>query len=1485
MMKRTHLLWLSGSVLWLAGCGGQTTASATPDTTAPVTTATPRGSDLSGPTTVTLSCADAGKGCVGTFFTADGSEPTTYSASYTEPWVITVTTTLKFFSVDGAGNAEAPQTETYVIDSQIDTAPPVTTVTPPAGAYPEPVAVVISCDDGGGSGCAGTYFTNDGSAPTTSSTLYTVPLAIAANRTLKFFSVDHAGNAEPVKTAAYLMDADPPNVSATPPGGLFKSAHSVRLLCDDGQGGGCAAIYYTTDGSTPTAASARYAAPMRLDAETTVKFFATDTAGNASPVKSEYYSFDYLAPLTFAAPGSGTYDHVVDAMLTCDDGAGSGCAEIYYTLDGSDPDPRYSPSYVTSVEIVLSTVLKFRGVDYAGNLEPTRTVRYLVDFSGPVTTASPAGAVFSAGTDVALTCVDPGGLGCVATYWATDGGLPNLAYAAPIPLDVDTVLSFYSVDANGNVEDVQTVLYFFDYVAPHTVATPAGGPNKGTAVALACNDGTGVGCAATYYTTDGSPPTSSSTLYAGPIPVASSFTLTFFSVDALGYAETPHAETYAFDDTAPVTTASPAGGIYGSTQTVSLSCSDAGSGCVSIYYTTNGTTPTTGSAAYVAPIVMSGTTTLKFLAVDAAGNLESPKTQVFTIDGGAPEIASTDPANGAVGVSQFVVVSITFTEDMNPATLNAATLKMNGGAVPGSVTYYAGSRMARFAPAAPLAGETTYTLSVATGAQDLAGNGLAATAQFSFTTRTPIEQVSGDTSIDFQPTSVAFNNAGMGVAMWTAVTGTSLSISYATSVDGATWSQAESLYTGAVTGYGVGDTLVLTNGTGFMMVWYASYGIKTATVSATGAVSPTVAVGDSLTGAGFSGASNGSGYLLAYPRNNSNIVNIGAVVHNGTSWGPETILDDRYTNSDGVAAAGNASGYLVAYRTGGLGRARFFNNSSWATEQVLTSVPITYPFVAASAASFCVAYDDGADKTQIGSGGSLGTATVIGGDWIEGLASNGAGFAVAVRNAANDYLVGVYEGGAWGGLQAVEDQNYEHDIRLTSNGSGYAVAMSLATSYNGVPDLFVNAYSGGSWGTNVIADASASPIASFAIVRRQSGYGVFWGQYDGTADEVWLRPYSGTTLLAAERLTTTPVGGSVLEVQLASRGGGDVMAIWTQQDADWVRLYAAHRVGNSWGAPVVLSTSMAEPTITTNGSTYMVVYAEGSAVVARRFASGWEAPTTLGSSCFHPALASNGAGYLLVYGCSGSVRARFHDGNAWDAADTTLATSWSISGTSVNSNGSGYMVLWSQYPYYGAWYPDILGRAATYAGGWSFTTAQKLMNVGSMPMVVSDHDQYLALWSAGFLSTAVYLKPFDGSYWALTDTVVAALYNDFCRLGGAASNGDGYMILYQCGRGSMMARSYKTGTLGTPVAVGGTGVGAAKVFAAGAGYVAVMSVGDALVVSDSADAWTVSLVEDRAGALGGSFDALFDGEGQTALWTEADPDDALLDRAYSRRGF
>ncbi|HXM22397.1 MAG TPA: Ig-like domain-containing protein [Terriglobales bacterium] len=100
-----------------------------------------------------------------------------------------------------------------------------------------------------------------------------------------------------------------------------------------------------------------------------------------------------------------------------------------------------------------------------------------------------------------------------------------------------------------------------------------------------------------------------------------------------------------------------------------------------------------------------------------------------------PTVISVTPLNGAVGVCPSTAVTATFSEAMNPATINATTFTLTGpGTTPvaGVVTYAAST--ATFTPSSPLALNTVYTATITTGAKDVFGNALVSNFVWGFTT-------------------------------------------------------------------------------------------------------------------------------------------------------------------------------------------------------------------------------------------------------------------------------------------------------------------------------------------------------------------------------------------------------------------------------------------------------------------------------------------------------------------------------------------------------------------------------------------------------------------------------------------------------------------------------------------------------------------------------------------------------------------------------
>jgi hypothetical protein len=100
----------------------------------------------------------------------------------------------------------------------------------------------------------------------------------------------------------------------------------------------------------------------------------------------------------------------------------------------------------------------------------------------------------------------------------------------------------------------------------------------------------------------------------------------------------------------------------------------------------------------------------------------------------APTVIGTIPANDITGGAVSSAIWATFSQAMDPLTINTTTFTLTQGGKPvsGVVTYTGVT--ATFTPGVDLAFSTVYTATITTGAKDLAGNALASNYIWSFST-------------------------------------------------------------------------------------------------------------------------------------------------------------------------------------------------------------------------------------------------------------------------------------------------------------------------------------------------------------------------------------------------------------------------------------------------------------------------------------------------------------------------------------------------------------------------------------------------------------------------------------------------------------------------------------------------------------------------------------------------------------------------------
>jgi hypothetical protein len=271
----------------IGGCGGGSNGSSNttpPAQSAATPTFSPAGGTYTAAQTVTLSDSTTGASI---YYTLDGSTPTNTSTLYSKPFTVSTTTTVNAIAAEPPNYLNSSvATATYTINLPVAATP---TFSPAPATYTSPQTVTLSDSTSG----AALYYTTDGSTPTTASTLYSAPIAVSATTTINAIAVASGYSNSAVATGTYTINI--PTVATptfSPAAGSFSSAQSVTL--SDSTTG--ASIYYTTNGSTPTAASTLYSAstPIAVSSTTTINAIAIASGYVNSAVASG--TFTILGP-------------------------------------------------------------------------------------------------------------------------------------------------------------------------------------------------------------------------------------------------------------------------------------------------------------------------------------------------------------------------------------------------------------------------------------------------------------------------------------------------------------------------------------------------------------------------------------------------------------------------------------------------------------------------------------------------------------------------------------------------------------------------------------------------------------------------------------------------------------------------------------------------------------------------------------------------------------------------------------------------------------------------------------------------------------------------------------------------------------------------------------------------------------------------------------------------------------------------------------
>lgn len=260
-----------------------------------------------------------------------------------------------------------------------------------------------------------------------------------------------------VVTFSFIVNSENGGLTAFPSTGTLIGQNTVITLTTTISG---ATIYYTTDGSVPTANSkkgSQVVATGNPGGILTVKAIALTNGSDVSPVASFTYTFQKRAPSpTASIPNNSILKSGAKVSLFAAENA-----IIYYTTDGSEPTTS-SNQYVSQITVDTSMLIKAIAVNTGYEPSETATFNYtLADCCFAPTPSIPAGKV-DIGTKVTLSCATEG----ATIYYTTNGKEPDandtrnmLLYSSPITISRNVTLKMIAVKDGNQPSTVNIATY------------------------------------------------------------------------------------------------------------------------------------------------------------------------------------------------------------------------------------------------------------------------------------------------------------------------------------------------------------------------------------------------------------------------------------------------------------------------------------------------------------------------------------------------------------------------------------------------------------------------------------------------------------------------------------------------------------------------------------------------------------------------------------------------------------------------------------------------------------------------------------------------------------------------------------------------------------------------------------------------------------------------------------------------------------------
>jgi len=508
------------------------------------------------------------------------------------------------------------------------------TAYPPAGEIKIGATITLSTATPG----AAIYYTLDGSEPSSSSALYTGAITISnfGVTMLKAIAIKVDMTDSFILVAEYTVLSPVAMPTANPPAGEVPHGTAISLsTATDG-----ATIYYTLNGTEPSAFGTQYQnVPIILNDSpgTTITLKAIAVKDNMK--QSETFTTEYtiiaagIVTMPAASPSAGGVTIGTKVALS----AIPQDAEIWYTTDGSTPVPNsVGIKYTDTNKITINAATTIRAIAVKSGMTNSGilTATYTILAVDTPAVYPPAGEALY-GTAISLSTATDG----ATIYYTLNGTEPSASGSqyqnVPILLNYSpgTTITLKAIAVKDNMKQSETFTAVYTIIPAGVITMPAASPSAGgvtigTKVALSAIPQD----AEIWYTTDGSTPVPNvSTKYTDTNKITINAATTIRAIAVKEGMTNSNILTAAYTILSVATpTANKSAGtaVYGTEIILNTTTSGA-----EIYYTLNGTEPTTSSPKYPdVPIILNYPLNTKITLKAIAVKSDMKQSETFTVE-------------------------------------------------------------------------------------------------------------------------------------------------------------------------------------------------------------------------------------------------------------------------------------------------------------------------------------------------------------------------------------------------------------------------------------------------------------------------------------------------------------------------------------------------------------------------------------------------------------------------------------------------------------------------------------------------------------------------------------------------------------------------------------------------------------------------------------------------------------------------------------